>query len=472
MNTRRSFLKQANCAAVGTASVASTLLSLKMTAGAASGQSFSDHKALVCLFFLGGNDSFNMLVPTDTDAYNDYTTVRGGIYNASSNPTGLALDSATELHSISDPAQSYSNGFGIHHHLPFLQARYNAGDLAFVSNVGTLIEPTDITQYNNGDTLTPVGLFSHSDEQMHWQTLVPQVRGAGPKGWAGRMADCLASANPGSPVGINISVSGNNVLQSGNASVPYITDPNGVVTLKDYGNAAFSNAVDSILAQHYGNLYQGKLATSNRSAIDTAVDFGAAVADFDFSADFPTTKTGKKLRTVAETIAAKDNLGMKRQAFYVSRGGWDHHNEVILAQEGLFSEINGAIEAFWNKLVALDMENDVVLFTATDFGRTLTSNGRGSDHAWGGNAFIMGGGVGGGGSLNGGKIFGEYPILAEGSDWDIGRGRLLPTTPVDAYVCELASWFGVPPSELSTICPNALNFFDPVSTPHPLGILG
>ncbi|MBT8041606.1 MAG: DUF1501 domain-containing protein [Pontiella sp.] len=466
MNTRRAFLRQANCAAVGTVSMASSLFTLKMTAGAASGGSFADHKSLVCLFLLGGNDSYNMLVPTDDPAYGEYTTVRGGLHDPNTNPTGLALDRTSELLPIASTAQAYSGGFGIHHHLPFLQTRYNAGDLAFVANVGTLIEPATIAQYNAGSILTPVGLFSHSDEQMHWQTVVPQIRGAGPKGWAGRMADCLTQANQGSTVGMNISVSGNNVFQSGPVSAPYITDPAGVVKLKDYTGMAYTNAVDNILAQHYGNLYQNKLASSNRSAIDTAEDFATALNPYDFAADFPDSQTGKKLRNIAEILAAKDELSMNRQVFFLSRGGWDHHNEVINAQEILFTEINDAVEAFWNKLGTLGLQNDVILFTATDFGRTLTSNGRGSDHAWGGNAFMLGG------SVNGGAIYGEYPVLATGSNWDIGRGRLLPTTSVDEYCAELASWFGVPSAELGTIFPNCENFFDPSATPYPLGILG
>jgi uncharacterized protein (DUF1501 family) len=238
------------------------------------------------------------------------------------------------------------------------------------------------------------------------------------------------------------------------------------VLLKDYSGTSYTNAVDSILAQHYGNIYQSTLAGSNRSAIDTAVAFDAAVSPYDFSVDFPTTQTGSRLRTIAEILAARSTLGMNRQIFFVERGGWDHHNEVILSQENLFTEINDAIESFWNKLGTLGLQNDVVLFTASDFGRTLTSNGAGSDHAWGGNAFMMGG------EVNGGKIYGEYPILATGNPLDVGRGRLLPTTAVDQYCTELASWFGVQPTELHTIFPNAENFFDPVTTPYPLGILG
>ena len=472
MTTRRTFLKQTNCAAVGTASIASTLFTLRMTAGAASGTPPTGYKALVCLFLSGGNDSFNMLVPTDTTPYADYTSVR----------TTLALNydpdpGITELLPISDLGQSYSNTFGIHHHLPFVQSLYNQGNLAFVSNVGTLIEPMSLTQYTNGEKSAPVGLFSHADEQVHWQTIVPQVRGASPKGWAGRMADCMTQANLAGSVGMNISLAGNNVLQAGPTTIPYITDPGGAVLLKEYTDPTFAAAADAILGETYGNLYHKTLVKRNRSAIDTAVAFDAAVSPISTTEAFQNdrdetgayngkqTKLDKQFQMVSRILAARSPLGMNRQVFFVERGGWDHHNEVLQSQNELFYEVNDSIESFWNELGHLGLQNDVVLFTASDFGRTLTSNGAGSDHAWGGNAFMIGGNV------NGGKIYGDYPVLSTGGPLDIGRGRLLPTTSVDEYVAELASWFGVPYAELSTVLPNFHNF--PASAnPYPLGILG
>ncbi len=445
---------QANCAAVGTASLFSTLFTLRMTAGAASGGPVTGYKALVCLFLSGGNDSFNMLAPKDATAYSEYAAVR----------TTLALPQG-DLLPIASAGQPYAD-FGIHHNLPFLQTLYNQANLAFVTNVGTLVEPTTLAQYNAKSTSLPVGLFSHADEQVHWQTLVPQVRGAGPKGWAGRMADCLTQANLSGSVGMNISLSGNNVLQVGRASIPYITSPSGAVLLTDYQDPTLTNAIDSILGEQYSNLYQKTLSTSNRSAVDTAVAFDAAVSPQTTTEVFPATKTGSRLETIANILAARSTLGMDRQIFFVNRGGWDHHNEVIGPQETLFTEVNDAIEAFWTELGHLNLQNDVVLFTISDFGRTLTSNGLGSDHAWGGNAFMLGGNV------NGGRIYGQYPVLATGGPLDIGRGRLLPTTSVDEYGAELASWFGVPSSELNTVFPNSGNFFDPMATPYPLGILG
>ena len=468
--SRREFIGQANCAAVGTASLLSSLLSLRLTAGAASASSLTDYKALVCLFLNGGNDSFNMLVPREQSAYNEYSQVRGG-----TGSTGLAIPRAN-LHQITSSLQNTAAGvgysdFGIHPDLPYLKTLYNQGDLAFVSNVGSLIEPTSLVQYNDGSKPLPEGLFSHPDHQIHWQTLVPQVRGSSPKGWGGRMAEVMYHANQQSNIAMNISLSGSNVLQSGTTTVPYITDPGGVVELSNYGqDPTLKLAVDDILGQHYQGIYSKTLAKANRKSIDASVAFKSALDSltnpFDPTTISGETQTYRRLSMVSKIMEARTALGMNRQIFFVERGGWDHHNELLTPQSNLFIELNEAIEIFWTAIQAMGLENNVVLYTASDFGRTLTSNGSGSDHAWGGNHFIISG------SANGGQIYGKYPDLALNNiSTDLGRGRILPTTSVDAYMAELAYWYGVPTSEISTVIPNINNFNFNNST-SPLGILG
>ena len=469
--SRRQFIGQANCAAVGTASLLSSLLSLRLTAGAASASNFTDYKALVCLFLNGGNDSFNMLVPRQQSAYNEYEQVRGGVGGS-----GLAIPRAN-LHQITSSLQNTSAGagysdFGIHPDLPYLKPLYDQGDLAFVSNVGSLIEPTSLVQYNDGSKPQPEGLFSHPDHQIHWQTLVPQVRGSAPKGWGGRMAEVMSHANQQSNIAMNISLSGANVLQSGTTTVPYITDPGGVVELKNYGqDPTLQLAVDDILGQHYQSIYSKTLANANRNSIDASVAFKSALdslsTPFDPSVISGETQTYKRLSMVSKIMEARTALSMNRQIFFVERGGWDHHNELLTPQSNLFIELNEAIEIFWTAIQSMGLQNNVVLYTASDFGRTLTSNGSGSDHAWGGNHFIISG------SANGGEIYGEYPDLAlNNSSTDLGRGRILPTTSVDSYMAELAYWYGVPNSEISTVIPNINNFSSSfVSSNSPLGIL-
>lgn len=464
--SRREFIVQANCAAVGTTSLLSSLLSLKLTAGAVSASNFGDYKALVCLFLNGGNDSFNMLVPRESSAYEEYRSVRGGTYQETSG-RGLAHQ-REDLLPITSEGQNYQE-FGIHPDLPYLKTLYDQGDLAFVSNVGSLIEPLSLSDYNNNSKSLPEGLFSHPDHQIHWQTLVPQVRGSSPKGWGGRMAEVMAHANAQSNIAMNISLSGTNVLQTGPSTVAYITDPKGIVELKNYQqDPVLQLTVDDILSHHYKNVYSRTLVQSNRKSIDASVAFKEALNNlqepFDPSAIADYSYSAARFSMIPKIMEARTELGMNRQIFFVERGGWDHHNAVISPQSELFVELNEAIEIFWTEVVRLGLQNNVVLYTASDFGRTLTSNGSGSDHAWGGHHFIISG------SANGGKVFGEYPSLATNGPYDIGRGRILPTTSVDAYMAELATWFGVPQSELSTVIPNIHNFsFANLSTP--LGIL-
>ena len=478
--SRREFIVQSNCAAIGTASLLSSLLSLKLTAGAVSASNYGDYKALICLFLNGGNDSFNMLVPRETAAYQIYKSVRGGTYladgvsynvnslqNNINGAEGLAHQK-DHLLPITSEGQDFQE-FGIHPDLPFLKKLYDQGDLAFISNVGSLIEPTSLSEYNAATKALPEGLFSHPDHQIHWQTLVPQVRGTNPKGWAGRMAETMDHANQQSNISMNISLSGTNVLQTGFSTVPYITDPSGVVQLKNYSqDPTLKLSVDNLLSNHYHNIYSKTLTQSNKKSIETSIYFKEALdglsQPFDPYAIRYYSDTASRLSMISKILEARGSLGMNRQIFFVERGGWDHHNSVIVPQSDLFIELNDAIEMFWTNIVNLGLENNVVLYTASDFGRTLTSNGSGSDHAWGGNHFIISG------SANGGKVYGEYPLLSTGGPYDIGRGRILPTTSVDAYMAELAGWFGVPQSEITTVIPNIANF-NFANVLSPLGIL-
>ena len=227
-------------------------------------------------------------------------------------------------------------------------------------------------------------------------------------------------------------------------------------------------SVDDILSHHYHNIYSKTLAQSNRKSIETSIYFKQALDGlYDPSTVENYSKTASRfnmLSKIIEAVKIGALEGMKRQTFFIELGGWDHHNAVVVPQSNLFYEINEAIQMFWQNIVNLGLENNVVLYTASDFGRTLTSNGSGSDHAWGGNHFIISG------SANGGQIYGDYPILSTGGPNDLGRGRILPTTSVDAYMAELAGWFGVPQSEITTVIPN-INNFNFGNVLSPLGIL-
>jgi uncharacterized protein (DUF1501 family) len=455
-SSRRQFLGQASCAAVGTTAMFNTVLNMGMF-NTLAGCNTSDYKALVCLFLGGGIDSFNMLVPRGDAEYLEYSAARAD----------LALPKKGLLPIT--PATPDGREYGLHPGIPELQALFSQGRLALIANVGTLVEPTTLQQYQNRSVSLPLGLFSHSDQAMHWQTSLPDQRTA--VGWAGRMADILEGGNCNPNISMNISLSGSNIFQTGQFTSHYTITQNGSIGLRHYAEPTpegliRTEAVDGLLGLLYQNLFEKTYAARLRRAIDAHIDFSNATAGVPrLQTQFSDTLLSQQFRMIAITIAAREALGMRRQTFFVSAGGWDHHDEVLANQQNMLPIISRALSEFHSALVEIGVANDVTTFTASDFGRTLSSNGRGSDHAWGGNHMVMGGAVAGG------DIYGTYPSLALNGPLDTGRGRLIPTTSVDELFAELALWFGVPAPDLELVLPNVARFYNPLSSTPPLGFL-
>lgn len=453
--TRRSFLGQASCAAVGTTAMVNTVLNMGMFNSLACGP--ADYRALVCLFLGGGIDSFNMLVPRGTAEYGEYAGARADL----ALPQEDLLPIAT--------ATPNTREFGLHPGLGDLQTLYDAGNLAFIANVGTLVEPTTLAQFQARSVDLPLGLFSHADQAMHWQTSVPDDRNAA--GWAGRMADILQSCNTNQNISMNISISGSNVFQSGDITAHYTIGPNGSTGLRDYDGSSLEDqvrteAIDGLLGLQYQNVFEQTFAAKMRGAIDAHEEFSAAIDALPpLATEFSDNGLSQRFRMIAQTIAARGLLGMRRQTFFVQAGGWDHHDEVIANQENMLPVISRALSEFHAALVEIGAADDVLTFTASDFGRTLSSNGRGSDHAWGGNHIVMGNAV------HGGDVYGQFPDLYSGSSLDTGRGRLIPTTSVDEHFAEMALWFGVPAADLELVLPNIGRFYS-AGSGVPVGYLG
>ncbi len=453
--TRRRFLGQASCAAVGTTALFNTVLNMGMLNALACDT--PNYKGLVCLFLSGGIDSFNVLVPRGPDEYAEYAGARAD----------LALPQDTLLPIV--PATPDGREYGLHPGLPELQALFQQGRLALVSNVGTLVEPTTLEQYRNRSVALPLGLFSHADQVMHWQTSLPDQRTA--VGWAGRMADILQAGNCNQNISMNISLSGSNVFQSGQLTAHYTIGPNGSQGLRNYGGPSLvsqvrTEAIDGLLGLHYQHLFEKTYAARMRGAIDAHLVFSEAIEALPpLITQFSDNSLSQRFRMIALTIAAREALGMRRQTFFIDTGGWDHHDEVLLNQAAMLPVISRALGEFQAALEELGVADQVTTFTASDFGRTLSSNGRGSDHAWGGNHMVLGGAV------NGGDLYGSYPPLYLGSPLDTNRGRLIPTTSVDELFAELALWFGVPAADLELVLPNVARFYAPGSADPPLGFL-
>jgi uncharacterized protein (DUF1501 family) len=460
--SRRRFLGQTGCAAMSSLPVLNTLLNLKLAGGlAAAAPANTEYRALVCLFFGGGIDSFNVLVPRGTAEHAEYASVRADL--------ALAKDSLLPISPLGSPGLE----LGLHAGMSGLQGLFETGKAAFVSNVGTLVAPMTKAQYDQGSVPLPLGLFSHSDQAEQWQTSIPNQRTA--RGWAGKAADLLASLNGSPDVSMNISLSGSNVWQSGETVYEYSVNPEGATSLAGYNPNETSVwsptpirtvAIDRQLVLNYQHLITQAFNTKKKDAMQAYQLFNTATsADLPATVTFPDTYLGNQLKMVAKAIAGRNALGHTRQTFFINVDGWDHHDNVIDAQAEMLPMVSAAVTAFYQCLEAINAQNGVTLFTASDFGRTLNSNGAGSDHGWGGNHFVVGGAV------DGRRIFGSYPSLAVDGPQDVGRGRLIPTTSVDAYFAELCLWLGVSKSNLSLVFPNIGAFYDTTGSSNPVGFL-
>jgi uncharacterized protein (DUF1501 family) len=302
---------------------------------------------------------------------------------------------------------------------------------------------------------------------------VPQSRNQ-MTGWLGRMSDVLTDAvNDNPSISMNIAIDRLNILQTGRRVVPYVVDPTtGAERLAGYGQKTpqeviLTRATDGLLSLNYSDLLKRTYAQIRSDAIDAAVEYNEATASVHLATAFPDTELGRGLRQVARAIGARNALRQRRQVFFVMRGGWDHHDGVLALQAEMLPELAQSLLAFYDATLELGVADDVVTFTISDFARTLSTNGNGSDHAWGGHQMVMGGAVGGG------RLYGDYPSsLAPGSPLDIGRGRIIPTTSVDEYAAELAMWFGVGNgATLEAILPNLRNFYGSSASGPPVGFL-
>ena len=477
--TRRAFLGQ-SCGTMSSISLLSTLLNLRMigTASAVTPPAAGDYRALVCFFFPGGQDTFNTLIPRGASAaspvYQEYANTRGSVLR----------QEWIDLLPI-DPIGESAGAYGLNPEFGEIQTLFQNGDLAFMANVGTLVEPiANKTELTSGLFETPLGLYSHADQIKHWQTSVPDSRDS--IGWAGRCADVLDALNDPSDVSMSISLSGTNVWQAGNDVFEFAVTPSGAVERVGYtgttGPAAVRGAaVDSLLELEYTNLFEEAFAQKHRKTLSAGVEFNAAVAGAPaFTTTVPTHANGDtqdlingfapQFEMVAKTIAVHQALGIKRHTFFISMGGWDHHKNMLTQSEVMLPAVSKCMGYFWDLLGELETagtvnRNQVTTFTASDFGRTLNSNSAGSDHGWGGNQMIMGGDV------IGKKIYGQFPSLALDAPRDTGRGRQIPSTSCDEFFAELALWMGVSTADLDQVFPNITNFYTPSPSTPPVGFM-
>jgi uncharacterized protein (DUF1501 family) len=419
----------------------------------------TDYKALVCIFLYGGNDYANTVVPFDPANYALYHQIRAGA--AGEDQAGIALARAA----LAPTALTPNNGqvltdnlqYALAPQLTGLKTLWDQGRLAVQLNVGPLIKPTTLAQYQSTNKVQnplPPKLFSHNDQQSIWQSNGSE---GSTTGWGGRLGDIAlanSSNNPNSLLTC-ISASGNAVFVAGRDALQYQTSPNGAIRINalNNANAGFRDAVNALITRNSGHVFEAEYAAVTRRSIQMEGIVNSALTPVQPATVFPASNPlGNQLKIVARLIGARSALNMRRQVFFVSLGGFDNHNLLMQDHPNLLTRVNAAMKAFYDTTVELGVADKVTTFTASDFGRTLASNADGSDHGWGSHHFVMGGAV------NGGRFYGTAPQVSLQSNDQVGQGRLLPSTSVDEFAATLARWFGCSASELPGILPNIPNF--------------
>ena len=441
---RRQFLAKSGAAAATAAFAHYPGAAFSQMVG--TGAPFPDYKALVCVFLFGGNDSYNMVVPRSNAEYNVYAASR----------QNLAVPQLDLL--PINPLSGESVQFGLHPSMPGIQGLFETGSAALINNAGPLVEPTTKSDYFAGSVLLPPQLFSHNDQQDQWHSL----KGAtvSKTGWAGRIADLIRTNVAGQQLATNVSLFGSSLFQSADETVAYVMGNSGPLPFPGFDDPNPDPliieqrlAFERIAGASYASIYERGFADVQLRAVATADLVTNALDNAPvLTTMFPSSQLGIELNTVARMIGARNDLGMERQIFFVATGGFDTHDEQSQSQPGLLEDISVAMTAFYDAMVELGVSDSVTAFTQSDFGRTLTSNGDGSDHGWGGVQLVVGDAVAGQ------RMYGTYPDLALDGPDDVGGGRIIPTTSSDQYAATIARWFGIPDGELDVVAPNLANF--------------
>ncbi|WP_367103689.1 DUF1501 domain-containing protein [uncultured Psychrobacter sp.] len=443
--SRRAFLQRLGY--LTAAGVANPMTINLMGMAEAAAQTATDYKALVCVFFEGGNDHANTLIPVDNDNYNSYKNIRQSI----------ALDRSKVLPLI--PTSSLSGGlkWGFHPELGRLNSLFHLKKLAVLQNVGTLIQPTSIDQFKRQTVPLPDTLFSHSTQKKTWQSTPNK---AFTEGWGGHIGDLILSQNSQTMFSC-ISTANNSLFLTGEKAIPLNIDPSGIRPIQPakenanlYGSRTAAAALRELITSDRHNIMENYLNSVTRRSIEAEQSISSALKGAgEFVTQFPRGNSlADQLQAVAKLIKTRDNFGLKRQIFFVNLDGFDTHADLLSRHSNQMALVNDALASFYEATEEMNMTESVTTFTASDFGRTFSSNGNGSDHGWGSHHIIMGGAV------NGRDFYGNSPEIGLDTAEDTGQGRLLPTTSIDQYAATLAKWFGVSNSDMRLVTPNLYNF--------------
>lgn len=451
--TRRAFLQRT--AALGVTGAAAPLALNLSLLGEAAAFTANDYKALVCVFLYGGNDHANTVIHADAARHARYASIRG--------PLTVPLESlnATLLKPVQAPPADQQ--FALHPSMPELATLFNKGRAAVLFNVGPLVRPITKAQYFSGDQNRypfPPKLFSHNDQASVWQSSAPE---GATQGWGGRLADLALASNGANSLFTSISATGSGVFVSGAQALRYQISTGGAVPMNPLQNLlgfpGMARVLRDLATEPRTHMLENEYNRIVARSVSAESTVSSALGSVSLATAFPSgSSLAAELLIVARLIAARQALGVKRQVFLCSLGGFDHHDRLMLAQPGLLRQVSQALAAFHDATVELGVADQVTTFTGSDFGRALTSNGDGTDHGWGSHHFVMGGAV------KGQAFYGTPPAPSVGNttapddQWHVGQGRLLPTTSVDQLAATLGRWFGASVDELQTVLPN-LRYF-------------
>ena len=444
---------------LGAMGVAAPLAINLAAIGEAAAFDSTDYKALVCIFMYGGNDYSNTVVPYDPANYALYHQIRAGA--AGEDEAGIAIGranlAATELTpAAGSPPLTDNLQYALSPRLTGLKSLWDQERLAIQLNVGPLVQPTTLAQYqstNRALNPLPPKLFSHNDQQSVWQS--NGVEGS-VTGWGGRIGDLALSSNAPRSLLTCISASGNAVFVAGRDALQYQISPAGAIKINALNNNALRTAITALVTRQSAHVLEREYVAVTQRSMDMESVVNTALAGVTMNTAFPANNgLASQMRIVARLIGARAALGVHRQVFFVSMGGFDNHNLLMQDHPNLMQRLNDAMSAFYAATVELGVADKVTSFTASDFGRTLSSNADGSDHGWGGQHFVMGGAV------QGRRFYGVAPRVSIQTPDQVGQGRLLPSTSVDVFSATLARWFGCNTNELPGILPNIGNFTVP-----------
>ena len=443
--SRREFLKRAG--ALSATGIAGPLAMNLAAMGEAAAAGATDYKALVCVFLYGGNDYGNTVVPYDAASHALYLTQRAAIATARADLAATVLA----------PTMPLAGGrqYALAPQLAPLVPIFNANQLAVMLNIGTLVQPTSKTQYVNKSVPLPPKLFSHNDQQSVWQSSSPE---GSLSGWGGRLGDLFAAGN-GNATFSCVSVTGNAVYLAGHSAVQYQVTSGGSVPIAGiasplFGSQTCADTLRAIITAPRTHLFEAEHTRVTKRSVEADAALTAALAGAPpLTTPFASLNSlAVQLQMVARMISARSALGAKRQVFFVSLGGFDTHDGLTENHPGLLGTVADAMASFQAAMGELGVAGSVTTFTGSDFGRTLTTDGDGSDHGWGSMHFVMGGAV------KGRAFYGTPPAIANNGPDDVGQGRLLPGIAVDQLGATLGRWFGVSDTDLAMVMPQIGNY--------------